>query len=130
MKRVPDTNICVYIGKEGVLKLKLRYKRNVLQNRDDQEMIKREPQLNELTLKLHRTKDQYAGFTKRKEQRKVNVSDVLTLIGGDEAMNCRIGNHAYKEEKRIITFNQGKTLIKTVLSKLMRRYISDVAYCY
>ena len=94
MKRVPGTNICVYIGKEGVLKLKLRYKRNVLQDRDDQETIKRETQLNELTLKLHRTKDQYAGFTKRKEQRKINVSDVLTLIGGDVAINCRIGNHA------------------------------------
>ena len=63
IKLVPDINICVYIGNwRRHIEIEIEKKKAMHWNRNHQEK-KGEPQLKELTLKLHRTKDQYAAFT-------------------------------------------------------------------
>ena len=68
MKRVPDTNICVYIGKRGHIEIEIEKLKPCIESRssieDEEEITSKK-----LTLKLHRTKDQYVAFTKREEEK-------------------------------------------------------------
>ena len=94
MKRVRDTKgvSLSYIVKGGILKLKFKNKAMHC-NHDHQEQMKRETHAAKETQLEASHNQRPCNVLLLPNANKINLSNVLTLISRDEAINFRIGNH-------------------------------------